>query len=79
MEFLKKRINVKLVNSEKDYLTTLRMDFFVTAHAFSWNKGSPVPKICYIYSTMMKLGILVPYLKKAQKICKSPEKSLKSC
>ena len=41
MEFLKKRINVKLVNSEKDYLTTLRMDSFVTAHTFAWNKKVP--------------------------------------
>ena len=30
-----------------------------------------LPKICHTYSTMMKLGTVVPYLKKIQKIYKS--------
>ena len=29
-------------------------------------KGSPLPKICHTYPTMMKLDTVVPYLKKIQ-------------
>ena len=28
----------------------------------------PLPKICHTYPTMMKLGTVIPYLKKIQKI-----------
>ena len=28
----------------------------------------PLPKICHTYSKMMKLGVVIPYLKKIQKI-----------
>ena len=31
-------------------------------------KKAPLPKIYHIYPTMMKLGALMPYLKKIQKI-----------
>ena len=31
----------------------------------------PVPKICHTYLAMMKLGRVIPYLKKNQKIYKS--------
>ena len=31
----------------------------------------PPPKICHTYPTMMKLGTLIPYLKKIRKIYKS--------
>ena len=31
-------------------------------------KGSPLPNICHTYTTMMKLGTVIPYLKKIQKI-----------
>ena len=30
-------------------------------------KKAPLPKICHIYPTMMKLGTVIPYLKKIQK------------
>ena len=30
-------------------------------------KKSPLPKICHTYPTMMKLGALIPYLKKSKK------------
>ena len=30
----------------------------------------PLPKICLTYPTMMKLGTVIPYLKKIQKIDK---------
>ena len=38
-------------------------------------KEAPLPKICHTYPTMMKLGIVIPYLKKIQKIyelCDTP-------
>ena len=34
-------------------------------------KRPPLPKICHTYPTMMKLGIVIPYLKKTQKIYES--------
>ena len=36
-----------------------------------WKKAFPLLKICHRYPTMMKLGAVIPYLKKIQKICKS--------
>ena len=39
----------------------------------SWMRGGakrPLPKICHAYPTMMKLGTVIPYLKKIQKIDK---------
>ena len=34
-------------------------------------KNAPLPKICHGYSTMMKLGTIIPYLKKIQTIYES--------
>ena len=34
-------------------------------------KRPPFPKICYAYPTMMKLGTVISYLKKIQKIYES--------
>ena len=42
-------------------------------------KRAPLPKICHTYSTMMKLGTVIPYLKKIQKTCKSSDTSHKFC
>ena len=33
----------------------------------------PLPKICHRYPTMMKIGAVIPYLKKIQQIYKSPD------
>ena len=44
-------------------LTLFRMGFFGAAHAWS-----PLPKICRTYPTMMKLGTVIPYLRKIQEI-----------
>ena len=35
-----------------------------------WKKAFPLPKICHTYPTMMKLGTVIPYLKKKKKIYK---------
>ena len=34
-------------------------------------KKVPLPKICHTYPTMMKLGTVISYIKKIQKIYKS--------
>ena len=52
-------------------LTLFRMYIFGAAHG--WRKGGgggrpPLPKICHTYPTMIKLGTVIPYLKKLQKI-----------
>ena len=36
----------------------------------------PLPKICHTYPTMMKLGTVIPYLKKIQKIYESHDTPL---
>ena len=43
-------------------------------------KKAPLhPKICYTYSTMMRLGIVIPYPKKIQKIYESRDTPLEFC
>ena len=41
--------------------------------------GPPLLKICHTYSTMMKLGRVIPYPRKTQKIYKSRDTSLEFC
>ena len=41
--------------------------------------GPPLPKICHTYPAMMKLGTVIPYLRKTQKIYKSRDTSLEFC
>ena len=40
---------------------------------------SPLPKIRHTYPTMMKLGTVIPYLRKIQKMYKSRDTFLKFC
>ena len=40
---------------------------------------APLPKICHTYSTMIKLGTAIPYLKKIQKIYESRDKPPEFC
>ena len=42
-------------------------------------KKVPHPKICHTYPAIMKLGIIIPYLKKIQKIYESLDTFLESC
>ena len=57
------------------FLTSFRMGPFRAAQRWAGGCGGgqnvPLPKICHIYPTMMKLDTLIPYLKKIQKIYKS--------
>ena len=49
------------------------MGFLLAAHGSGGEqKGPPpLPKICHIYPIMMKLGTVIPYPKKIQKIYES--------
>ena len=38
--------------------------------AYRWEEKGPLPKICRTHPTLIKLGIIIPYLKKFQKIYK---------
>ena len=52
-------------------LTLFRMDIFGGAHGCGSGGGgkkASLPKISHTYPTMMKLGTVIPYLKKMQKI-----------
>ena len=41
--------------------------FFGAAYEW-WREKSPLPKICQTYPAMMKLGTVIPYLKKIEYI-----------
>ena len=41
------------------------------AHGWRGVKRQSIHKICHTYSTMIKLCMVTPYIKKNQKICKS--------
>ena len=45
-------------------LTLFRMGFSGAAHGWGGAKRLPLPKICHTCPTMMKLGTVIPYLKK---------------
>ena len=59
-------------------LTLFRMGFFGAAHGWG-SFWPPLPKIRYTYPTMMKLGTIIPYLRKIQKMYKSRATSLEFC
>ena len=42
-------------------------------------KKDPLPKICHTYAAMLKLGTVIPYLKKIQKLYESWDTSLDFC
>ena len=52
-------------------LTLFRIDNFGAAHGWGEEGGGAkkpsLPKICHTYPTMIKLGTVLPYLKKIQK------------
>ena len=62
-------------------LPLFRMGIFRAAHGRGGGqKGTPtVPKICHRYPSMMKLGTVIPHLKKIQKICESRDISPEFC
>ena len=67
-------------NKPYGYLLILfRMDIFGTAHGWGGRKKAPFLKTCDTYPAMMKLGTLMPYLEKIQKICKSRDATPEFC
>ena len=46
-------------------------EIIVAVHRWGKVKRVPFPKICHAYPTMMKLGTVLPYLKKIQEIYES--------
>ena len=54
------------------------MVYFRAAQEWRTEKKGPHCKICHTYITLMKLGIVMPYLKKIQKIHKSSDTLLSS-
>ena len=64
------------------FLMLFRMDFFGASHRWveeGGAKGSPLPKICHTYPAMMKLGTVIPYLRRICKIYESRDKPLEFC
>ena len=60
-------------------LTLFRMGLFGAAHRLgSGQKGPLLPNICQTYPTMIKLAIVILYLKKIQKIYESHDRPLES-
>ena len=57
-------------------LTLFRIGLFGAAHGWEGGGGQknpspPLPKICYTYPAIIKLGTVMPYLRKIQKIYES--------
>ena len=57
------------------------MGFIGAAHGRGGGVGkkAPLPKICRTYPTMIKLGTVIPYLKKFQKLYESPDTPFEFC
>ena len=53
------------------YLTSFKMGNFGAAQRWRRGKNVPLPKTYHTYPTWMKLGTVIPYLKKIQKIYES--------
>ena len=50
------------------FLTLFRMGIFGAPHGLGGGRQKgPLPKFCHRYPTMMKLGTVIPYLKKDSK------------
>ena len=86
LKFLSKLFNRELKNWKLSIkitllllLTLFRMGFLRAAHG--WGRGflGPLPKIRHTCPTIMKLGTVIPYLRKIQKMYKSRDTSLEVC
>ena len=72
-------INNVITGSSNIALTLFRMGFFGAAHGWGGGFLPPLPKIHHTYPTMMKLGTVIPYLRKIQKMYKSCDTFLEFC
>ena len=57
------------------------MGFFEAAHRCVGGgvEKAPLPKMCHTYPTIMKLGTVIPYLKKFQKLYESHDTPIGFC
>ena len=60
-------------------LTLFRMGFFGGCSRMGGCKKATLPKICPTFSAMMKLGKIIPFLKKIPKIYELRDTSHESC
>ena len=63
-------------------LTLFRVGIFETAHGWRGGGGikkAPLHKFCHTYYTMMKLGTIIPYLKKIQKLYELRDALIEFC
>ena len=62
------------------FLSLFRMGIFGAAHGWGPKRPlPPLPKICHTYPSMVKLGTVIPYLKKIQKLYKSCDTPTEFC
>ena len=59
-------LNVKLSNLQLNPIQD--GPFWGCSRMGGRQKGPPLPKICHSYPAIMKIGTVIPYLKKIQKI-----------
>ena len=50
------------------YINHIQDGLFRAAHGWSGGKKTPLPKICHTYPVTMKLGTVIRYLKKIQRL-----------
>ena len=74
-QFEKKNISLELTQKIIDdlRLTLFRMGFLRAANEWGEGKKASLYKICHSYPIMMKIGTVIPYLKKTQIIYVSHE------
>ena len=60
-------------------LTLFRMGLFGAAHGWEGGQKIPLPEIFHTYPAVIKLGTVIPYLKKVQKIYKLRDTPLEFC
>ena len=60
-------------------LTLFRMGLLGAAHGWRGGSKKPRPKVCHTYPKMMKLGTVIPYRKKIQKIYELRDTPLALC
>ena len=70
-------INFRL--KTKHYFNPIQDGHFRGCSRIERPKGSPLSKICHRYPKMTKLGTVIPYLKKIQKIYESRDTSIEFC
>ena len=67
---------LKLVTCKLNILTLFRMDIFSATHGWM---GAILANICHTYPTTMKLGTVIPHLKKIQKLYESRDTPPEFC